>query len=381
MEMPLNLVMDAEAGPAYLPEDNRSGNSSLTEGLELPYKDQVVENLEWSETDTYLYRLHQEALMEGSYQVELDESDLEGLPESMHSLPGTISMLVQILGKNAGNQSRRNMHIKSAGGNSAINLAGRLAYLDQELEGCLKEMACLEQHHYGDAILTEIIHLPEERTGNVLLRPILRPYEIPFLARASVDPEYCLSLNDLMISVKDNKVLLRSLKLDRYIIPRLSNAHNYSLSRLSVYRFLCDLQSQDITANLGFSWGPLENEAYFLPRVCYKNIFLKPAQWNINSKHLNALKKTNGADEFYNELKKLQTKFHIPGEILLTDYDNELWLDLENRACRDILHHEIIRKSTLSIKEYFHPGKDALVKSPDGDHTNEFLFFLYQDTE
>jgi hypothetical protein len=379
MEVPLNLVMDAEAGIAYIPEDNRSGNSPLTEGLELPFQDQAVTELEWSKTDTYLYKLHQEALMEDKYELEINESDLADLPETTHRLPKTISMLVQILGENARDQSKRNMHIKSAGGNSAINLAGRFAYLDHKLEDCLKEMACIEQHHYGDAILAEIVHLPEERTGNVLLRPILRPYEIPYLARASVNPEHCLSLNDLMVSVKDNKVLLRSIKLDRYIIPRLSNAHNYAISRLSAYRFLCDMQSQDVTTNLGFSWGPLENEAYFLPRLSYKNIFLKPAQWKFNSRHLNALKKTIGANEFYKELKKLRKRFHIPGEILLTDYDNELWLDLENKACREILHNEIMRKNILSIREYFHPGKDALVKSPDGNHANEFLFFLYQD--
>jgi hypothetical protein len=106
-----------------------------------------------------------------------------------------------------------------------------------------------------------------------------------------------------MASVKSGKVLLRSRKLDRYIIPRLSNAHNYSLGKLSVYRFLCDLQSQDITTNLGFSWGPLEHEAYFLPRLCYKNIILRPAQWNIGAKQLNALKKAMGKGRFYDELK------------------------------------------------------------------------------
>jgi hypothetical protein len=75
------------------------------------------------------------------------------------------------------------------------------------------------------------------------------------------------------------------------------------------------------------------------------------------------------------------SRFNIPGEILLTDYDNELWLDLDNKACRDILFNDIKKRSVLSIKEYLHPGKDALVKSPEGDHANEFLFFLYQGTE
>ena len=123
--------------------------------------------------------------------------------------------------------------------------------------------------------MAEIVHLPQQRTGNVLMRPVLREYEIPFLGRSSVDPAYAIPVSDLMVSVRNNTVLLRSKRLNKFIIPHLSNAHNFSFGALSIYKFLCDLQSQNIMTNVGFSWGPLESETLYLPRVTYKNILMR----------------------------------------------------------------------------------------------------------
>jgi len=377
-EIPLSLVMDAEAGPAYLPEDGNEGNSSILAGLKLPPKKQLTRDLKWLAVDSMLYSKHQQALMTGQYEVKLSESDLEKLPVSDHEISKTISMLVRILGKWEMDSHKRIIQLISAGGNSAINLAGRFAYLDESLGKCLKEVGRDDRELNADAVLAEIIHLPEERTGNVLLRPVMHEYEIPYLAKTSVDQEYSLPVTDLMVRVKDDKILLRSKKLNRYILPRLSNAHNYMPGRLSMYRFLCDMQSQDLTTNLSFSWGPLEQDSIFLPRVSFKNIILKPAQWNLQNQDLDILKGAKDDIEFNEALNMMRKKFNIPNEILLTEFDNELWLDLSSNACRDILLHEVRKRDELCIKEYLSQGSDALVRSADGNHTNEFLFFLYE---
>ena len=46
-----------------------------------------------------------------------------------------------------------------------------------------------EEAHKPDVAFAEIVHLPEGRLGNVILRPVLRGHEIPFLGRSGAPPE------------------------------------------------------------------------------------------------------------------------------------------------------------------------------------------------
>ena len=64
-----------------------------------------------------------------------------------------------------------------------------------------------------DAIFAEIVHLPEGRIGNILARPVLREYEIPFLGRSGAPPEQQIPVTDLRVSVAGSRVVLRSARL------------------------------------------------------------------------------------------------------------------------------------------------------------------------
>ena len=117
-----------------------------------------------------------------------------------------------------------------------------------------------------DTIYAEIVHFPEGRIGNVLLRPLLREYEIPYLGLSGAPREKQIPVNDLFVSVIGPRIVLRSARLGKEIIPRMTNAHNYGLRSLGMYRFLCALQTEGIAVGLGFNWGALDS-APFLPRV------------------------------------------------------------------------------------------------------------------
>ena len=110
------------------------------------------------------------------------------------------------------------------------------------------------------------------------MRPSFRKYEIPILTFSGVDDEHTISLSDLMISVKDGRILLRSKKLNKEVVPRNTNAHNYSTDTIPYYHFLCDLQHQDSTLRLNWDWGMLR-EFKFLPRVKYGKTILSKAQY------------------------------------------------------------------------------------------------------
>ena len=376
-EVPLSMALDAEAGLGYLPDDQHANASSLIEGLRLPQKDFEEAEIKWTAVDSMLYRKLQSALMEGG-EIEIKDDDLQMLPEMEQNLPVSISVMARILTSATHEQEKCRFLIESAGGISALNLAGRFGHMDDRLKETMEGIAEFEQSFYDEHILAEIVHLPQQRTGNVLLRPVLHKYEIPYLARAAVPDEYCIPIRDLMVSVGNNRVRLRSKKLNKYIIPRLSNAHNYAFSSLSVYRFLCDLQSRDTRAGIGFSWGSLQREAIYLPRVIHKNFILARACWNLTSKELSEIQKIQSLGKLMKAIEMLRNKYLIPQEIVLTDSDNELWIDLASRNGAELFQYEIRKRKHINLQEFLQPDC-KLVQSVDGCRANEFIFFLTQE--
>lgn len=370
-EIPLTLALDAEAGPGYLPDDIMANASVLLEGLQPPLKEQEEQKLNWSSIDNLLYRKLQEVLMAGETIMKLSDADLSGLPTYKDDFPLSFSMMCKI-------PDSENIQIVSAGGSSALNLSGRFCYLDGNLHQCMKKIADVEQELAGDYILAEIIHLPQQRTGNILMRPVFRDYEIPFLGQSVVEEEFRIPITDLMVSVRNDKVMLRSKRLNKYILPRLSNAHNYNMGSLSIYQFLCDLQTQDVRSSIGFFWGPLESENRFLPRVCYKNFILSPATWRLFDEDMKALKSKKDEESLVAYMRGLREKYKIPDRVLLSKSDNELWLDLNNIDCLRLLQYELRNQSQAVLQEYLFDHDQVVVQGKEAPLNNEFVFFIHR---
>jgi hypothetical protein len=377
-EIPLLLALDPEAGLAYLPDDQNANASPLLDGLIIPGKKVQTTDLRWHVVDQMLYRKLQEALISGTDEIEIGYQDIERLPEAEMSFPASFSALVKIPGKWKKNEAKDIIQIESAGGSSAANLAGRFCYIDEELHQTIRNIADIEKEIAGDHILAEVVHLPQQRTGNVLMRPVLREYEIPFLGRSSVDSAFAIPVSDLMVSLRNNTILLRSKRLNKFIIPHLSNAHNFSFGALSIYKFLCDLQSQNIMTNVGFSWGPLESETLYLPRVTYKNIVLQPATWNLTGDILALVHRAENDDDLFSAVRRIRTKYRMPGQLMLTESDNELWLDMENINCLHLLKRETKGRKIVTFHEFLFDSKKGIVSGDNSIMANEFIFFFHQ---
>ena len=77
-------------------------------------------------------------------------------------------------------------------------------------------------------IFAEIVHLPQGRIGNILARPVLREHEIPFLGRSGAPPRAARSRSPTCGSrCAGQRIVLRSARLGREVIPRLTTAHNF----------------------------------------------------------------------------------------------------------------------------------------------------------
>ena len=225
-------------------------------------------------------------------------------------------------------------------GPSAVNLMSRFGEGSPILAQHIRACAAAESVHHPDVVIAEIVHLPENRVGNILTRPTIHPYEIPYMGQASVAPDFQIALSDLMVSVRNNQVVLRSKRLNQRVIPRLTNAHNFAQG-LPIYRFLCDLQAQDAHLNVAWNWGVLRKQAY-LPRVRYHKVILSRATWQLTPRDLTP-------DNPLRLVAQL-TAAGLPDQFMLAQGDNELFIAMHVPESLALLSAEIRRLAGLPVQ-------------------------------
>jgi thiopeptide-type bacteriocin biosynthesis protein len=372
--VPLAEALDEETGIGF--ERSEGGEASpLLHGLVLGQRSaETPENtVPWGPLQTWQLRKLEEALVRGEQEIELTAKDVEKLAvrESL-PLPDAVQTMAVLAAASEEDveEGRFSLLFKGAGGPSGARLLGRFCHADAELEARVREHLAAEEEVRPGAVFAEIVHLPQGRVGNVLSRPVLRDYEIPFLGLSGAPAERQIPLTDLAVTVADKRIMLRSERLGREVIPRLTSAHNFSLG-LGIYRFLCSLQMQGVLGGLGWSWGPLES-ASFLPRVKSGRLVLERARWRLSEEEIKRLTGASGAAQFA-EVQRLRTERRLPRWVLLGDGDNELLVDLDNvlsvEGWLDVLEG---RREALLFELFPGPG-ELCARGPEGRFVHELV--------
>jgi len=378
-EVPLLQALDVESGIGYIQNTGSRDINPLIDDIILPIGNRQNEmNIRWNPIQSFLLKKYNEFLLKGLNEVEISDDDVKDFQVNWDDLPPTFNAMVEFV---ESSESEKDLVIcfSKAGGASAANLLGRFCHSNKDLNDYVKTIIEKEKDIYPDAILAEIVHLPESRTGNILLRPAFREYEIPYLAKASVSKEKQISVDDILVSIKHGRrIVLRSKSLNKEIIPRLSNAHNFSFNSLPIYQFLCDLQTQDLRGGVGFSWGALANEYKFLPRVRYRNIILSESTWNINKDDIKLMLDAKIDSELEQKVKLWKDELKLPDYVLLADGDNELLLHLNNLLCIKTLLSLVKKRSGFRLKEFLYDPQRAMVKRGKDVFTNQVIFSFFK---
>ncbi|MCV9926527.1 lantibiotic dehydratase family protein [Flavobacterium sp. LS1R49] len=377
-EISLPNVLDTEIGIGYEQTDNEGDLNPLIDDLNPDDKNK--ENTQYF-TSTYNRFFHQkimDAYINDDYILKINENELNKIENKWDNLPDTMSTIIELV--NIDGQEK--IKFSSIGGSSAANLLSRFCHADKNTHQYVKKIVEVEKKINNTKILAEIVHLPESRVGNILMRPNFRDYEIPYLGNSTLDKEFQIQINDLYVSIKNNKIILRSKKHNKEVIPRLTNAHNYSSLSLPIYHFLCDLQTSERTNSINFNLGSISNEYNFIPRIEFENIIFQEATWNISSNDMkNIFKHFENDKNLLNEIKEFQKKRKIPNLVLLVERDNQLLIDLTNLTSLRMFLEIIKPRNDFKIIEFLF-NKETKVKNINEEYyTNEIILSFYNDKE
>lgn len=374
--IPLVEVLDTEWGIGYGKfTANGMGESPLVDKLQIGNSPGDSHLPKSRATEPFKWQLYEEAITKNKTEVRIDDNLIERLSKmemNAGGLPDSFSVMVKINATKAKDIDSGNytMDIQSIAGPSGGNLLGRFCHLHPGIEKLTRSILEEEEAHHPDCLYAEIVHLPESRTGNILMRPVLRKYEIPYLCNPSIDLEFEIPVSDLLVGIEANKVTLRSCMLNKQVIPRMTTAHNFNLTTLPVYQFLCDLQNQDVH-HVDWNWGVLSNRP-FLPQVRYGKFILSKARWIL------AKEEVSCCDDKHDEavlsaFAEIRKQLKLPDYVLLTQGENELLLHLLNIYCIRLLLAEVNKAKSVILTEVTDTPDQCWIKSPGGNHAGEFI--------
>ncbi|MDN3691630.1 lantibiotic dehydratase [Chryseobacterium tructae] len=362
-EIPLLLALDPLSGINY-PLHSDHDTPDLIEGIQ--FKSENTSNvvrgsLKWNE---FLGKKLIDAVQNNHHSIQLTQDDLVPFLHENKNVPFSMSSLVQIY---EDQEKQPIIFNKFTDGPSSSTFIGRFCHLDDQLEESVKAALLQEENFFENQIIAEIAHTPQPRVGNILLRPCLRKYEIPILTPHSTGSEP-IYLNDLMISIKNDRIVLRSKKYNKEVIPSLSSAHNYNLHKVPLYHFLCDLQYQNTTPSYSWNWGMFTNYDY-LPRVMVNNVILSRTSW-----HLSYEKIFNGKQASISTFRDYLKERKIPEIFTFAERDMELPVFMNEDVSLEILLDHLTKEKSIRVFESLSHQYESIVKDIDGNkHSNEFL--------
>lgn len=383
--VPLSEVLDYDFGIGY-PVNNslNQGSTPLLKDLNFSSSSAGGEEFVLGQWEIFMTQKLEDALRRKSHEIHLTEEEVKRFyNESLEDIPDTFSTMFSVLGKSEQDIDEgkfKILHILTAGPTSTM-LTGRFCHLDKNLENNVKAMLNDEQISFTDKVFAEIVHLPQGRAANILTRPALRSYEIPIFTPGSVESRKSIPLADLYVTVRNDKVILWSEKLQKQVIPRMSNAHAYSpVNAIPHYVFLCDVQYDYDHSDILWYWAHF-NGFSFLPRLVFGKTIVKEARWKVNIENLGINEKTPLPVKI-EKLKKYLELNNIPDKVLLKgNGDYQVLLQLDKEVCQRILLKEIINKREVFLIESLHTDENIWLEGEDGKYVSEFITTWERSTE
>jgi lantibiotic biosynthesis protein len=363
---PLLEVLDPDIGIGYGAAP-APGYQPLVEDLVLSAaeKEDPLPTIGRNAAEQWLYRQVRAAEHQGLKVIQLAPQDLAALPDLPAPLPPSLAAIFRL-------PRPGQVQLEALSGPSAVNLISRFAHSDPGFADLARSVTDREQAHNPGVLFAEIVHLPEKRTGNILLRPHLRPYEIPYLAASALPATRQIRVQDLYVRVQDDQVILFSPVLNQEIIPRLGTAHHYTAESLPVYLFLCDLQGQGVQAEMALNWQPGHYDTHYLPRLTCQHFILGLATWQLDRSALEPLLAADPQNRMQ-VFRQFQQHWGLPDRFTFGEGDRDLLIEAHHPDTVTAWLHTIRQQTTITLREYLYEPDPGLV-ADEARHPYEAQF-------
>ncbi len=367
-EVPLAEALDDESGVGF---GDAAEQSPVTANGDAPAPN---ETRKWDARQAFLLQKLCQALERGEEEIVLDAGDVEKLSDkSPLPLPDSFAVIAKVAAPSQaaldGGEFR--VLVEGVSGPSGATLLGRFCHADGPLRRHVARHLRAEQAARPEVVFAEIAHVPEGRAGNVVTRPALREYEIPYLGVAGVPPRRQIPISDLTVSVRGGRVRLRSRRLGREVVPRLTSAHDFNVRRPGLYRFLCSLQYQGVAGELAWSWGALST-APFLPRVACGRLVLSPARWHVTADELRELD-CRGAAARFQAVRSWRARRRLPEVVALSDDESSFPVDFNNALSVESFALLVRGRERATLVELFPAPHETAPRAPEGAFLHQLI--------
>ncbi|NOQ75213.1 MAG: hypothetical protein GQ574_24590 [Crocinitomix sp.] len=367
--MNLIEVLDAENGIGFPYEADHIENDSILKTIQFPHSKSASTNHKLTGGEVFLLNKIIASKTNHSRKIDLSLDD--------------VSHLTPMKGSNSFNAFFTllddEIWLNSFTGNSATQLISRFAHLDERIDQLCADIVEKESENEPDKILAEITHIPELKSANLIPFKNYRAVEIPCLFKSKNKTIEELPISDIYVRLLQNrKVELISKKYQKVIIPKLSNALNYSRNSIPLYKFLCALESQDESSYQAFTWNQLLPLFDFFPRVVLKKIVLSPALWKVAFSELSGIELNSTNIKSWRIRRKIDEQVYLSTN---TINDNKLYIDFGNEIAVNVFLKELKKHKTLILFESLAEFNSKQITNKENDFfLNEIVLPCYQKT-
>jgi thiopeptide-type bacteriocin biosynthesis protein len=350
-EVPLLEALDEESG-IQLSRRRQNSTTGIIKGI---FRTAGLESPAWTSYEDGLLRVVASSLGGDKRTIELQSRDVEALAsETTPDWPSRFAVNVRFFAPSAESLDSGDFQYTVLAYLAGPALMGRFASVDSELREHLQGWLQSEVDAQPACVFGEIVHVPQgERLSQIICRPRFYRYQIPLLATCSVPEEYRIAVSDLKVSVRADRVVLRSERLNREVIPRLPVAHNFRKgTNLQLYRFLCELQYQGRMAPAIWVWPAAMQTFPFLPRLTYGRLIVSLARWRIDRDEIDRLSSSTGPG-LLAEVNGWRSERKIPRFVRLFESDCHIPVDFENVLSVRCMVRSIRRSAFAFVEEMF----------------------------
>lgn len=368
----LKEVLDPIIGIGYPDDTFFKKDSSLLDNVHI--RNKLNPENSYSIVDEILIQKLQEYYQENLKEIRISEQDLKENYLKGKYVNSYFALTEIVLINN-----ELYIYLKSVAGSSAAGLFSRFGIADCKIQELVHEIIEEENALLSEnQIFAEVLHTSPFTSPNVISRNHIRDYEILYLANSSKKESQKIFISDLYIRLKNNHFVLFSKKLQKEIIPRLTTAYNFSLSSLPIFRFLSDLQFDDVNTTLNFRKGSCFSQLTYFPRVVYKNCILSLSTWKLKVSEILKIYNLGDCPKFYSEIEVWRIKNRLPQKVcLLENNTSDLVIKWDNYICIGIVISEVRGKSTIDVQEFlFDNGNSPVLDKEGRQYTNEFIFSI-----